>query len=113
MLLAGALALSLASLASAMRDYSLGAFYYGPWHKDPTNEKLHGAPKRRIDRAQRGPRPFDLPPVPRTLVPLTYETLAAVVRRQELDGVEPGEARPAALPRPHAAQRAALGLRDG
>jgi hypothetical protein len=24
------------------RKYQVGAFYYGPWHVDPTNEKLHG-----------------------------------------------------------------------
>ena len=32
-----------ARLGEAKRQYSLGAFYYGPWHRDPTNEKLHGA----------------------------------------------------------------------
>jgi hypothetical protein len=25
------------------RPYQVGAFYYGPWHVDPHNEKLHGA----------------------------------------------------------------------
>ena len=29
-------------LAAPARKYSVGAFYYGPWHVDPTNEKLHG-----------------------------------------------------------------------
>ena len=24
------------------KKYSVGAFYYGPWHVDPTNEMLHG-----------------------------------------------------------------------
>jgi hypothetical protein len=24
------------------RNYRVGAFYYGPWHVDPENEKLHG-----------------------------------------------------------------------
>lgn len=30
-------------LCEANVEYSIGAFYYGPWHRDPTNEKLHGA----------------------------------------------------------------------
>ena len=28
--------------AATARKYQVGAFYYGPWHVDPTNEKLHG-----------------------------------------------------------------------
>jgi hypothetical protein len=28
--------------AHAARNYRVGAFYYGPWHVDPANEKLHG-----------------------------------------------------------------------
>ena len=40
--LAGALLLGVARLCEGKVEYSLGAFYYGPWHKDPTNEKLHG-----------------------------------------------------------------------
>lgn len=37
--------LLLASLTvvEATRKYRVGAFYYGPWHRDPTNEILHGA----------------------------------------------------------------------
>jgi len=36
------LAAMVTTLASAKRNYQVGAFYYGPWHVDPTNEKLHG-----------------------------------------------------------------------
>ena len=45
-LLAEVLLLSAATLCVVCEgkvDYSIGAFYYGPWHRDPTNEKLHGA----------------------------------------------------------------------
>eukprot|EP01049_Picozoa_sp_SAG25_P003132 SAG25_NODE_175_length_12811_cov_5.011721_11_plen_137_part_00 len=36
------LLLSQGPAATAARKYQVGAFYYGPWHVDPTNEKLHG-----------------------------------------------------------------------
>eukprot|EP01047_Picozoa_sp_COSAG01_P049546 COSAG01_NODE_4922_length_4617_cov_16.274015_3_plen_62_part_00 len=36
------LLLSQGPAAAAARKYQVGAFYYGPWHVDPTNEKLHG-----------------------------------------------------------------------
>jgi len=43
LLAGGLLLLSVAVLCEGKVEYSLGAFYYGPWHRDPTNEKLHGA----------------------------------------------------------------------
>jgi hypothetical protein len=40
---AAVLVLSLLAIGvSAERRYRVGAFYYGPWHVDPTNEGLHG-----------------------------------------------------------------------
>eukprot|EP01043_Picozoa_sp_COSAG02_P022060 COSAG02_NODE_1135_length_14342_cov_6.114091_6_plen_237_part_00 len=46
----GLLLLSVAALCDGKVEYSLGAFYYGPWHRDPTNEKLHGTRWARAPR---------------------------------------------------------------
>lgn len=82
--------------STTARKYRVGAFYYGPWHVDPTNEQLHG----------KNWTEWQLVKVRLHCVVL-YETVTDQERRLAR------AVRTAPIFRAHATQRSTMGLRNG